>query len=83
MKDKVSTILEAKAPPNIAHEKRKLSTPELNTLVGRLHATKKQLSDERAVSINNFSTSVQKTTKTVLDWKKISKSSNGPTSNLV
>ncbi len=78
MKDKVATILETRAPSNISHEKRKLSTPELNTLVNRLKRTKKQLLQEKVGSVTNLSASLHKTNKAHVNVKIKSKRSNVP-----
>lgn len=83
MKDKVGTILETRAPSNISYEKRKLSTPELNTLVHRLHRTKKQLLTEEVKSLYESPASMSKTTKTEVGRKTLSKTSNGPSGKLV
>ena len=73
MKDKVGTILETKVPRNITHEKRRLSTPELNNLVGRLTRTKEHRFTGSIKSVNSLSQSVSKTKKIAVDRKTISR----------
>ena len=73
MKDKVGTMLETKVPRNITHEKRRLGTPEINTLVGRLTRTKEHRFTESIKSVNSLSQSVSKTKKIAVDRKTISR----------